>query len=1102
MFDAQSANLLRQAPEVSGISPKDLPRVLTDIYTEIVVNRLKTNNDVLDLQPILRLMEIANTYEAISILVSDEQLRRASAFVSGSAYQILAKSAEINSENETIPLSRDHIDGRIASSLLFLIAEQYPDSKEAITGFLIPQGNYPLILQMLCESLRDLVQERFDSILERSIRRGVYNPQQGLDIQVRAAHKLYETILQGVELLASRVLSKARPEFVTNQYETPVQFFNSVLQLCTLQHQSDSFGNGLITTYPGAAHLAKLLIQASTTLEEASVMTVALPGAANEDKWKQWLQHRAQSKPILWPNHRVAIDQNFHLQGNSAVIVLPTGAGKTTMAEFKIAGVLATGRKVVFLAPTNALVEQLKNDLRDGLPEVIFGEGNTFESDFFFSSDDALGPLEVMTPEKCLAFLNFNPSAFGDVGLLVFDECHMLSPSSGSLRRAIDSMLTVLTFQGYAPSADYLFLSAMVKNVDDFAEWIASITGRPCLPINMVWKPSRQSRGILIYNKEELDAAVEASTNAQKVADDIVVANGGRVSKGVRAAPGRMLKVKPHALFGLVHNWNVGAPEDIRIKKIADEDYLLDPKFADNFSRRVQPGSNGTEVSKRIAISCVNSGYKTIVFINTAPSTYTSAKDIQTSLPDNVNYTPHEQSLLNTIEIEIGSLSASMLENMKSAVPHNARLIGFERRLAESLYKRPDGASVIFATTTLSQGMNLPAQVAILSADQRAMQDEDGDGYSQDNLQAHELLNAAGRAGRAGFLANGLVFLIPRRVLTFSDNLPVEEALPILASIIPEDERCVTISDPIEMVLDQIQTGAKPTEDVVYMFHRLYSDSPEANSVDSIMTQSFGRFIAEKRDYLETYDHKIAQFKQAIGEIPQQENTPDWISRLTIQSGISPDVIVSLHDAIRNQLQELPQTVEAWNTWIIVYLKANSEAARYCFGKRLIPLERVSGILIINNDSYNAALDRLLAGLNCWIVGDTLQVIDYSMGGNGIGRDKLCHRARELVTNIASRQLSYFTTLVVQITIRLAAEAEISIAKLAVLECLPNALRYGFDKPEKLAFYSIESKSNNYLSRVAAHRSYNSRFDNAEIVDDGDDYKTVFSTVRNLMEVL
>jgi D-beta-D-heptose 7-phosphate kinase/D-beta-D-heptose 1-phosphate adenosyltransferase len=66
----------------------------------------------------------------------------------------------------------------------------------------------------------------------------------------------------------------------------------------------------------------------------------------------------------MWPNHRQAVQREFHQTGVSGVVVLPTGAGKTTVSSLKIAGVLARGKKVVFLAPTHALVGQTQRALK------------------------------------------------------------------------------------------------------------------------------------------------------------------------------------------------------------------------------------------------------------------------------------------------------------------------------------------------------------------------------------------------------------------------------------------------------------------------------------------------------------------------------------------------------------------------------------------------------------------------------------------------------------------------------------------------------------------------------------------------------------------
>ena len=85
------------------------------------------------------------------------------------------------------------------------------------------------------------------------------------------------------------------------------------------------------------------------------------------------------------------------------------------------------------------------------------------------------------------------------------------------------------------------------------------------------------------------------------------------------------------------------------------------------------------------------------------------------------------------------------------------------------MHKRANGAQVIVATPTLAQGLNLPAHLAILAGDKRADTDQKG----RADLEAHEILNAAARAGRAGHLANGVVLLlIPEPIVSFTEGNP------------------------------------------------------------------------------------------------------------------------------------------------------------------------------------------------------------------------------------------------------------------------------------------------------------------------------------------
>ena len=108
--------------------------------------------------------------------------------------------------------------------------------------------------------------------------------------------------------------------------------------------------------------------------------------------------------PVLWRNHRDAIDRGYLEPGVSSAVGFPTGSGKSTVAVLKIGAVLLSQRSVVFLAPTHALVDQTRGSLAHAFPaasavpkvrvngrseDVIFFDGVFFESSLksiFFAS--------------------------------------------------------------------------------------------------------------------------------------------------------------------------------------------------------------------------------------------------------------------------------------------------------------------------------------------------------------------------------------------------------------------------------------------------------------------------------------------------------------------------------------------------------------------------------------------------------------------------------------------------------------------------------------------------------------------------------------------
>ncbi|MGF7163318.1 hypothetical protein FHS85_004981 [Rhodoligotrophos appendicifer] len=136
MFDAETAALIRSAPPLRGVDPETLPQELTAIYAELAGLRLRAAQlaDAPEyLAQIERLARIAAVCEAQVDDTIDGEARRAAAFVAGTAYQILGRVMPIAPDRAAF-LSAGAIHPRIAAPLLFLIAEQSPDAREAARG--------------------------------------------------------------------------------------------------------------------------------------------------------------------------------------------------------------------------------------------------------------------------------------------------------------------------------------------------------------------------------------------------------------------------------------------------------------------------------------------------------------------------------------------------------------------------------------------------------------------------------------------------------------------------------------------------------------------------------------------------------------------------------------------------------------------------------------------------------------------------------------------------------------------------------------------------------------------------------------------------------
>ncbi|MRG73923.1 DEAD/DEAH box helicase [Alphaproteobacteria bacterium HT1-32] len=1093
MFDPVTAEFLRSAPALPGLDPDELPQLLTAQYAEFAARRLRmveggdeSADDGTDTDwPLTR---IADSYELIVSIQSEPDTRRAAAFVAGTAQQILAQEAVAADIKAVTPImDRDGIDPAVAAAVLFLAAEQYADAHEAARNIRPEDRPQHYVCTLLAEDIRDLASGHFDSILERSERRPaafVSAP----SLEERSTIALFEALIVGIELFASEVLSVAAPEKAHGRFDNARAAFQRVVELSSRDHAGHVLeAERLLTSYPGPRHIASLLLAAYESTVGAAVTKMLPPGGANVDFWQKWLRHRASTAPFLWPNHREALGKGFQDTGKSAVLVLPTGAGKTTVSCVKIAGALARGKSVIFIAPTHALVDQLTEDLQQVFPEEL--EGSVVSSDFdrAFTAGSALESIEVMTPERCLALLSYAPEVFENVSLLVFDECHLLSPSS-NLRRALDSMFCVLSFNSIVPNADFLFLSAMLRNGSEFAVWIEKLTGRECVFADPLWKPSRQARGVVLYERKTLEDAKKLALKIQR--DE--AAKKKKQPKGLLKPARDVLKCKPFALFGLQHNWLKDDSAFCTTVKISDSPVTLTGKLSP-YGINLTPNAN--KVAAHIAATAARNGLKGIVFVNSKITAASTAREISEQLGDAPKATQDEQGRWEALECELGDLKHSLIPAPTVAVPHSAQMIRQERDLAERLYRRADGAQVIVATPTLAQGLNLPAHIAILAGDKRS-DPEDGE---REALEAHEILNAAARAGRAGHLANGIVLLVPEPILQFSKINEIEsDVIEKLQSVLPEDDRCLTLSDPLQVILDRISSADLTDGDVEYALNRLGTSIAPENAETEAKTRfdvknSFAGFLAERRNALEEFNAKVQGLNEVLAK-RTDEADDTALGELARQSGAPISVLKTLKLKLMDDIGTLPNTIPGWASWVIAWLEKDDTARDAILTRDRRAIRGAAG-LKKDGPLSAGAVKGLEPGIIAWLTGAPIRDIERQLGGDP-EKNLICPQARELISQVIPLSFSFAAGLVSRTASEIEDIATGSATSIAVTECFATGIRRGFDTPNKLAFADIKR---GFISRVHAHKAFAEAIEKPPEFENTANYQEVFDRVKTYL---
>ncbi|MET7658365.1 DEAD/DEAH box helicase [Streptomyces sp. NPDC005463] len=249
--------------------------------------------------------------------------------------------------------------------------------------------------------------------------------------------------------------------------------------------------------------LIRLLTVTAGQIIDNSLWTVSRAVSPEVTAFVDSLISRGATKPLFeaLPPQRAALAEQGLIRSafRSVVVSLPTSAGKTLIAQFRILQALSTYRQqggwVAYVAPNRALVNQITRRLRRDLGPLGINiervspalEVDGLEGEMLNNRDESQFDVLVSTPEKLDLLLRsgWQENIGRPLCLAVVDEAHNISDPS----RGIKLELLLAGINREARDAAFLLLTPFINNGDTVAKWLDS-TSQQSIKMSLDWTPN------------------------------------------------------------------------------------------------------------------------------------------------------------------------------------------------------------------------------------------------------------------------------------------------------------------------------------------------------------------------------------------------------------------------------------------------------------------------------------------------------------------------------------------------------------------------------------------------------------------------------------
>lgn len=515
---------------------------------------------------------------------------------------------------------------------------------------------------------------------------------------------------------------------------------------------------------------------------------------------EQWTNVITKPKFVqeFWPAQRLLGEQGI-LSGVSAVVQMPTSAGKTKSTELIIRSSFLSGRSdvAVIVAPFRALCREITatfgrafegedvniNELQDVLDisdsddELIrFLTGQTDQD------GTATKYIVVTTPEKLVYLLRHEPALADSIGLLIFDEGHQFDTG----RRGVTYELLMANLKSrLGDDVQKVLISAVMANANSIGEWLngeagIEIQGAGCLPTvrSIAFASWQTAMGQLQYIDQDREA--DRDFFVPRVIEQINLGTRGR-ERNPRLFPNKNDNLSVAAYLGvkLCHQGPVAIFCGVKSTVTSICDLLVD--YYDR-GLALPPPSTSSAQSELDKIAYLSSLHFGDEFIFTRSIS--------------LGILPHSSNIPNGVRVSV----EWAMESNKSVL--------------------------VVCTSTLAQGVNLPIRYLVVSSTFQAGQE----------ITTRDFHNLIGRAGRAGYHTEGSVIFAATDVFDQRNNLREgwrwQRAMHLLDFTNAEDcaSSLLDLISPFDfehLIVDVIQFIANPSS-----YRQSCIDAGNQNAID------------------------------------------------------------------------------------------------------------------------------------------------------------------------------------------------------------------------------------------------------------------------------